>query len=301
MSALLALCSSVLWGTGDFLGGTLSRRVHPLRVIRLSQAMALVGLLVIAVATGDLDAPLGYLGWGVAAGLAGLVGLGCFYAALAAGTMGVVAPVASTGVLVPVLVGLARGESPSVGQFLGIAVTVAGVVLASGPQRSTHPATRPASDARPGSEALPRPAAPSRRASRRPLLLAAVTALAFGSALVLVADGSATSTVMLLATMRATNAGIASVVLCTAARGSVGPGRRDLPVVALIATTDAGANGLYAAATHSGLVSLSAVLASLYPAVTVVLAWRLHGERLARVQMAGVGLLLIGVLLIAAG
>lgn len=289
MSAFLALCSSVLWGTGDFLGGTLSRRVHPLRIIGLSQTMSLVGLLVIAGASGDLDAPLGYLGWGTAAGLAALVGLGCFYAALGAGTMGVVAPVAATGAAVPLVVGLIRGEAPTVLQVGGAVLAVAGVVLASGPERHrrTHPA-RPAA----------RPAAPS---TARPLVLAGVAAVAFGTVAVLVADGSHISIVMTLVTMRVVTAVTATVVIALVVKGSVGPARSDLPAVAVIAVTDTSAIGLYAVATHSGLVSLTAVLASLYPATTAVLAWRVHGEHLSRVQAAGVTVILVGVVLIAVG
>lgn len=283
MSALLALCSSVLWGTGDFLGGTLSRRVHPLRVIRLSQAMALVGLLVIAVATGDLDASLGYLGWGTAAGLAVLVGLGCFYAALAAGTMGVVAPVAATGAAVPLVVGLIRGEAPTVLQLAGAVLAVSGVALAAGPERHRGAHSAPATP------------------TARPLLLAGVAAVAFGTNAVLVADGSHISIVMTLVTMRVVTAVTATVVLALVVKGSVGPARSDLPAVAVIAVTDASAIGLYAVATHSGLVSLTAVLASLYPATTAVLAWRVHGEHLSRVQAAGVTVILVGVVLIAAG
>lgn len=283
MSALLALCSSVLWGTGDFLGGTLSRRAHPLRIIGLSQAMSLVGLLVIAVASGDLGAPLGYLGWGTAAGLAVLVGLGCFYAALAAGTMGVVAPVAATGAAVPLVVGLIRGEAPTVLQLAGAVLAVSGVALAAGPER--HGGAHSA------------PVAPT----ARPLLLAGVAALAFGTVAVLVADGSHISIVMTLVTMRVVTAVTATVVIALVVKGSVGPARSDLPAVAVIAVTDTSAIGLYAVATHSGLVSLTAVLASLYPATTAVLAWRVHGEHLSRVQASGVTVILVGVVLIAAG
>lgn len=279
MAAVLALAASLLWGTGDFLGGTLSRRLHPAAVMRVTQLLALGGLLVIALVAGELDAPSGYLGWGLAAGAVGTVALGSFYAALAGGTMGVVAPVAACGVVVPVGVGLASGESPSVAQFAGIVVAVAGVVLASGPERSKGPA----------------------RVAARPLLLAAVAAAGFGSVLVLVAEGSEHSVVMTLAMMRAANVVISTVVLAALVTDAGRPSRADAPTLLTIAVTDAGANGAYAVATQSALVSVSAVLASLYPAVTAVLAWRVHDERLRREQVAGVVLTLAGVGLIAAG
>ncbi|MBV9952187.1 MAG: EamA family transporter, partial [Acidimicrobiia bacterium] len=143
LGAFLALLSSVSWGSGDFLGGSLSRRAHPLVVMRDAQALAFVGLIVVAACTGELDAS-GYLPWGAAAGAVGAVALGCFYTALSQGTMGVVAPIAATGVVVPVAVGIARGESPSVLQVIGIAVTIVGVVLAAGPERAPegHTITR---------------------------------------------------------------------------------------------------------------------------------------------------------------
>ena len=279
MAAVLALAASLLWGTGDFLGGTLSRRLHPAAVMRVTQLLALVGLLAIAAVAGELDAGGGYVGWGLAAGAVGTIALGSFYAALAGGTMGVVAPVAACGVVVPVGVGLAAGESPSLAQLAGIVVAVAGVVLASGPERSKGPT----------------------RATRRPLVLAAVAAAGFGSVLVLVAEGSEHSVVMTLVMMRAANVVISSIVLAALVTDAGRPSRADAPTLLTIAVTDAGANGAYALATRTALVSVSAVLASLYPAVTAVLAWRVHDERLRREQVAGVVLTLAGVALIAAG
>lgn len=293
MGAVLALAASALWGWGDFLGGTLSRRAHPLAVMRAAQALALIGLLGIAAVAGELDAG-GYVPWGVAGGLAGCVALGCFYAALAEGTMGVVAPVAAIGVVVPVAIGLASGESPALIQLLGIAVAVVGVVLACGPGGDSEGSLpRSSGD---GNEGTVRSAV-----SLRPLLLSAVAAVGFGVTLVLVAEGAEHSVVMTLATMRAVNAGLATVVLAVAVRRAAHPRRDDVPALALIGVTDAGANGAYALASTMSLVSVSAVLASLYPAVTALLAWRFHREQLTAVQVLGVAATLGGVGLIAAG
>ncbi|MGZ4591114.1 MAG: EamA family transporter, partial [Actinomycetes bacterium] len=143
MAALLALLSSLLWGSADFVGGTLSRRLPATVVVGASQAAGLVAITVVAALAGALGAPLGYLPWAVGAGLAGLIGLVCFYAALAAGTMGVVSPIAALGVVVPVVVGLARGERPGALQLVGITIAVAGVVLASGPELSGRAGARP--------------------------------------------------------------------------------------------------------------------------------------------------------------
>src|SRR5690349_20344188 len=100
MGALLSLLASVSWSTGDFVGGTLSRRAHPIAVLRVSQGLALAAIVVVAVFSGDLGAT-GSVWWGAAGGVVGVLALGCSYTALAEGTTGVVAPIAATGVIVP--------------------------------------------------------------------------------------------------------------------------------------------------------------------------------------------------------
>lgn len=281
-SVVLALLSSLLWGTADFMGGTASRRVPALSVVVGSQAFGLLGVGLLAVVAGEVDAPLDYLVWGVAAGLSGFAGLVSFYAALASGTMGVVAPIAATGVIVPVAVGLARGESPGVLQLVGVAVAVLGVVLATGPELR----------GRGGGSSSP--------GSRHPLLLAVVAALGFGCALVFLAEGARTSSAMTLVTMRVVTV-FPVLVVALAMRSSGGLRRGDAGLLALIGLADAGANVTYAVATDTGLVSITAVLASLYPAVTVLLARLVHGERMRPVQDIGVVAVLCGVGFIAAG
>ena len=114
MGLVLALLSSAVWGTADFLGGTASRRLPPVSVVIWSEGAELVPLLVIAVALGGFTAPTGYLPWAVLGGLAGMLGIVAFYRALATGTMGVVAPIAALGVALPVFAGIASGDRPSV-------------------------------------------------------------------------------------------------------------------------------------------------------------------------------------------
>jgi drug/metabolite transporter (DMT)-like permease len=280
VAVVLALLSSLLWGAADFLGGTVSRRRSAALVVGASQLVGLVSITVVAVAAGALGDDAGYLPWAVGAGLAGLVGLVCFYAALAAGTMGVVSPIAAMGVVVPVLVGLARGERPAPVQLAGILLAFAGVVLASGPELRG-------------------------RAGARPLLLAAVAAAGFGLALLFIAEGSQSSTLMTLVTMRLTSVTVLAVVLAVAVRRrprpELGLDRRDLGLVAVIGVGDVAANLAFGLASTRGLVSVVAVLGSLYPVVTVLLARIVHGERLGAAQTVGVAGALAGVGLIAAG
>lgn len=286
MATALALLSSLLWGTADFLGGTASRRLPVVPVVLVSQAVALVCLVPLALATGaDLG---GAAGPGVAAGLVGPLALLAFYRALAIGTMGVVAPVAALGVAVPVVAGLTTGESPSAPQLAGIAVAVVGVVLACGPELSGVG-----------------------RGGLASLVLALVAALGFGAVFVLLAEGSSgggpAEVVAVLLVMRATSVLLlgagAAVALATRPGARVGAAdlRPHLGALAVVGVFDVGANGTFALAAQSDLVSVTSVLASLYPVVTGLLAWRLHGERLARQQWGGVGLAMAGVALLAGG
>jgi drug/metabolite transporter (DMT)-like permease len=271
----------VLWGSADFLGGTISRRHQAALVVGASQAVGLLVIAVVAVATGSLGDDTGYLPWAVLSGVAGVIGLVSFYAALAAGTMGVVSPIAALGVVVPVLAGLGQGERPGAVQLAGIVVAIAGVVLASGPELSG-------------------------RAGARPVVLAGVAAVGFGVALLAIAKGSQHSTLMTLTTMRLTSVTLLGIALAVAlARG----GRRsdylltgrDLALVALVGVADLSANLAFGLASRRDDVSVVSVLGSLYPVVTVLLARLLHSERLGRLQTLGVAGALAGVVLIAAG
>lgn len=311
MGALVASLSSLFWGISDFLGGTASRRAHPLAVMRVTQGLTIAPLVAVVLVAGEAGRT-GAIGWGVAAGLFSCVGLAAFYAALAAGTMGIVAPVAALGAVIPVVVGLAQGESPRPAQMAGIVVAIAGVVLASGPERVRT--TLEPSTGDPGGGAGPAPAAPAElrvapavptlapTSPWRPLALAGLAAAAFGSVLAVVAEGSEVSVAMTLLAMRVTNALACALLLATAFRRATRPARADRRTLAAIAVTDLGAHTAYAMAVGgSSSVAISAVLASLYPAVTALLAWRVHGEHLARTQVAGVVAVLGGVALIAGG
>lgn len=294
MTAVLAMLASVVWGTSDFMGGVVSRRVRPLVVVAVAHLIAGVTIVIVAAATHSFGAERGYLPWAAAAGAVGLVSLVAFYGALSTGKMGIVAPIAGTGAVVPVVYGLLHGESPSVWQVAGIAAAVGGVVLASGPELS----------GRGGPDG----------GGSRPLVLALVAALGFGTVFVLIDKASAHNVVMTLLTMRVTSVSIVVLLgLGYATRrrrfrparhsvaGHTGLRRRDLLPIAIVGWTDAGANGLYGLATRHGLVSVTAVLASLYPAVTVLLARILESERMRRIQGIGVGLAMCGVVLLAAG
>ncbi len=276
VSALLALLSSALWGTCDFLAGVTARRLPAVAVAGWSQSLSFVGISLVALMWGrSLPDDLSVAGWAVLAGVTGTGGLLSFYAALAGGTMGVVAPIASLGAGVTVLLGVLTGDQPSAGAWAGIGVALAGVVLASGPEIS---------------EGL----------RVRPILLACVAALLLGVVLLALDRGARISLLHTLWGMRLTS--LVGYAALAAVLRSAGPVRqRDLPVLAVIGLGDLTANALFAAASSMGLVSVASVLGSLYPVATVLLARVVLKERLRVVQYAGVVLAMLGTGLIAAG
>lgn len=272
MLALLALLSSAVWGTSDFLGGLVTRRRPALAVVGVSQALALVVLTVIVIARGAVEIGA-WWPWAMAAGLSGTTALVAFYAALATGTMGVVSPIAALGVVVPVGVGYASGERPGALAWVGIVVAIIGVVLASGPELSGG-------------------------GSRRPIGLALIAAVGFGATLTLLDRGASISLLHTLWGMRITSVAV-FLTIALVARSVGGVTRGDLPLLLLIGCGDLVANGLYAFASSRGLVSLASVLGSLYPAVTVVLARFVLHERLRPIQQVGIVGCLAGSALIA--
>lgn len=143
MSALLALAASVLWGTSDFGGGLISRRLSAAATVFISQAFALAGLLVLLPFLPARDGS--YLITGAAAGVAATLSLAAFYRALATAPMSLVAPISAAGTVIPVLVGLGQGDRLTAIQGAGMGVALLGIVLASGPElRSGVPVRRQA-------------------------------------------------------------------------------------------------------------------------------------------------------------
>jgi len=272
---LLSLAAACSWGIADFAGGLTSRRVPALLVLLGQQAL---GVLIVAVVVLALAEPFPdgeTVALSVAAGIAGAVALGAFYKGLAVGTMSVVAPIGASGVVLPVVFGIATGERPGAFQVAGIAVTALGIVLAS----------REAG----GGEA-----------SRASIGYALLAALGFGSFFIL-SDPAADVSVPWLLLLARSAAVPVLVVAVAATRGFVRPDRRALGAIALVGVLDLAATALYAVAQTQGLLSVVPVIASLYPVTTVLLARGVLGERLRGVQAAGVVLAFAGVGLVAAG
>ncbi len=277
MSVALALGAALVFGTGDFLGGLAARRAALLSVLALSQAVGLAGMLAVALVTGGSPSP-GDLGAGAVAGIAGGVGVALLYRGLASGAMTLVAPI--TGVaaaLVPVAAGLAFGERPAPLQLAGIGLAIVAVALLSG-------------------------GPPSRggRLRRGPLLAALGAGVAFGVFYIALARASGGAGLWPLVAARGASV---SMFLLTAAVGrrALSWGRAGPALVAGAGVFDVSANALFLLAVHRGLLSIVAVLVSLYPAATVLCSLAFLGERLRPLQAVGVLVALAAVVLITAG
>lgn len=280
-----------------------------LGVILLVQGAGVVALAVVLTALAPGWPGLGALLPAVAAGLGGDIGLVAFYRGLATGTMSLVAPVAATGVVVPVLVGIATGDHPAPLQLVGIAAAGAGVVLAS---REEGPVAEAGATAAAGSpDAAPAGRRRELDPARRAILLALLAALCFGGYFVGLRFSARHGVLWALMAARLPGVIVLVALAVAVARrrrrrraGPIGlwpPEPRSVALLAAAGVMDVSANGLYALATRHGLLSVVSVASSLYPLATVVLARLVLRERVRPIQEVGVVAALTGVVLIAAG
>lgn len=280
----MALGSSFFWGLADYLGGVKSR-VFPVPVVlAMMYGSSLLVMAAFVGARGEGPPGRDAILAGLCAGLFGIAALMCFYRALAIGTMSIVAPVASTGVALPVLVGLATGDEPGLLRSIGLAAAVVGVILAS---REDDQAAAGSADP---------------RLARQSVVLAVIAGLGFGMYFVL-AEISSKGDVgwALLMSRVAATPFVVAFALVTLRRGGRRPHGRELGALIGIGMLDLVANILYNQATTIGDLSTVAVASSLYPVTTVLLAAALLGERVRGVQRVGVVIALMGVVAIAAG
>jgi drug/metabolite transporter (DMT)-like permease len=283
MVTAFALAAALLYGSADFLGGAATQRAHVLSVARLS---VLGGLSVVLVAAVTSSEPVrtGGVGWGMAGGAIGGVGLIIFYAGLAAGPMSVVAPISAlVSTVLPVGVALAEGERPGARVYAGAALCLLAIVLVS-----SVSGTRPAEGA-------------SRRVPVRAIASGIAAGVSFGLFFLFLRNAGQSGAFWPVVAARI---GGAAVILAAAVAVRPGPvarsgGGRVFLTALGSGLVDAGANIFYVIATRAGLFGLAVVLTSLYPGVTVLLARILLGERLRWGQRAGLALAAAGVLLVA--
>ena len=278
MASLLAILSSILWGTSDFEGGRLSKKHAPLAVLGFTQVLGLVFGIVLMLASGAWSAQAlgsgGYLVPGIIAGLFGYFGLFCLYAGLSTGRMGVVSPISSMGAIVPLTYALINGDKLSTITSIGVVLALVGVFCASGPELS---------------QGLP----------LKPLLLAIGAALGFGTALTSMSIGAQSSALMTMVSMRGATFFV-TIALAFKFRTMGGFTKKEYPSLIFIGVADFLANVLLGVACTKGLVSIAMVLGSLFPIATALLAFKFLRERLQKVQYVGIALAVAGVALISA-
>jgi drug/metabolite transporter (DMT)-like permease len=275
-AVVLALLTAVAYGVANYLGPLLSRRLPLGGVLLVGQITGLLGALVLVAVRGGSTDRVGLL-FGLGAGVANGVALASFYTAAARGPISIVAPIGSTGAVVPVVVSMIQGERPSVLQLVGIPVAIAGVALAAA-RAAPHPDADPVAG----------------------IGLSVFAAAAFGTFLAVFAEAAHHGATAAVVSSRA------SLLVCTVAVVSVARlpwrvPRHDLPATALPGLLLVIGTAAYGIATTKGLVSIVSVLATLSPIVTVALAVLLLHERLIGRQRAGVAIALVGVVLLAAG
>jgi drug/metabolite transporter (DMT)-like permease len=276
LGAASALGSGLLWGCADFLGGLTSRRMPVLAVSFLSQGIGAVALLLALPFVHELSGSS--FRYGLLAGIGGAVGLSLFYWALSIGTMSIVAPIAACSVLIPFSLALVDGERPSAIALGGAALAIAGIVAASLEERRADV-----------------------RARARAVVIAVASAFALGVFVYFLGKGgqagSAYSTLLGARLVSLAVLGIAVAV----ARSPLRQAPRGLALVAVAGMADVGANALFAFAAGHALLAIVAVLGSVYPIATVILAHLVLGERITPVQRAGVLVALVGVAAVSLG
>lgn len=299
MAVVLGLLVALFYGSGDFFGGMAAKRSPESAVVIGSFAVSTLCLLAVTAGwavVGDLPVPAGRdVALGAVAGLIGPVALGLLYRGLATGRMSVVAPItAVVAAVVPFAWGLSQGERPSIPALVGVGVALVAVGLIS------------------GAPAHPEDLAPEEWTPTHPMTGLVPTALAsgLGFGIIFVVFGSTSDHAGLwpLVTARPISVALAVGVLAAwsrrrggAVRSAVLPVAGTWRLVVAAGVLDLTANGLYLAGTQRGLLSIVAVLSSLYPAATVLLARVVICERLHRIQVVGLVLATAGVVAMAGG
>ncbi len=280
LATLLALLASFSWGTSDFIAGIEARRMTSWAVALVSMtAAAGGGLLALAIASPPAPAAgvaLVLVAGGVCSGVSAIT----YYYALRLTKMSITSPILAGAAVIPVVCGLARGEQPSALQVIGIAVTIAGIVVVS----------------RPGPAV-----ADDRLPTTLKGVLLAVAGTVTAGLMVVTLDYGAASDPLWAATVIRCSAALLCVAWIAGARPALRLRRRSVPVLVAVGLMIVGANLLFAQATTLADLSVVAVLGWLSPAVTIVLARLFLHERLRPVQWLAALAVLAGVVCLALG
>ena len=292
LAPALALISAASWGIGDFAGGIATRLSNNLVTVFIAQSVGLVVATLLLLISAEPMPGSEALTWAGLAGVAGALGLGCFYLALSRGTMGLVAPLtALLAAIIPALVGLASGDRASPLVLLGMASALAAVVVISLPDQR-----------------LGRPRLATYHGSRtREWLLILGAGLGFAAFFLLIDAAHEAGGVVWWPLFMVKLAGVLAVTLTALVLIPVGRavlvrvGTAALLMGSIAGLGDLGGNLFFVLASGEGELAVVVVLASLYPVSTALLARTFLHERLGARKMAGVALAIGGVALVGVG
>ncbi|NLG70900.1 MAG: EamA family transporter [Chloroflexi bacterium] len=272
LAALLALAAAAAWGSGDFTSGMAARRVGPFHTVFIAYLPGLVVLAAAALARSEAFSSTADLLWGALAGLAGMAGLGFLMRGFSTGRMGVVAPVSAVlATAIPVIFSAFFEGLPGGLQLGGFALALASIWLLSRPEPLGG---RP-----------------------KGLGMALLAGLGFGLFFILLGQISEDAVFWPLVSGRI-SACVLMTVYALSRRTALVPQNAPLGLLVLAGVLDAGGNLFFLLAVQMGRLDVTAVLASLYPAVTAVLAGLVARESLQRLQVIGVGAAVLAIVLI---
>jgi drug/metabolite transporter (DMT)-like permease len=278
VAILLAALCSVTYGLADYSGGRATRSVASAVVTLTGQATSLVLVIAGVIVLSTPIASAHDLWWGAAGGIAGGFALIAFYSAQSRGTMTVVAPnTAVVSAVLPVIVGLSLGERPSGAALVGIIVACLAVALVSGAIGTRRQPT-----------------------AFSTVALAAAAGVGFGFIFIAFARTADDSGLWPLVSARVASVPIVAIVVL-ATRPGRGGLRSVLSLVLASGVLDMAANLFYLEASHRGLLSIVAVISSMYPVSTVCLAFGLDHERVSKSQAAGLAFAATALALVSLG
>jgi len=274
LGVLFALTSALVWGSGDFSGGLAARRSNQFQVLALASVSGLLVLIFLAVVRGEALPDLRSSGWAASAGVSGALGIAALYRALSLGNAAIVAPTAAViGAILPILFGIAFEGVPRLTQLAGFLTGIIGIWL------------------------LTKSPFASRGEVQGGLLLAFSAGLGFGGFFILIAQVEPGIIFTPLVVAKVVSLGVALVILFAKDWGFPPIGGNPIALIAGI--LDAGGNVFYLLAKQFTRLDVAAVLSSMYPASTVILASLILKEQISPAQWAGVFLCLVAVALIA--
>ncbi len=272
LSAMFALSAATAWGSGDFTNGLAARRVGPLHSVLISYTVGLFALVIVALARLEKLPPPADLIWGALAGVFGMIGLAFLLRGFTLGRMGIVAPVSAVlATAIPVVFTAFVKGLPGDLQLVGFGLALVSIWLLSRPDPFGGPPSG--------------------------LGMALLAGLGFGAFFTALGQVSASAVFWPLVAGRLVSCALL-VIIALFTRRPVIPQRSALGLLTLAGILDASGNLFFLLATQSGRLDVTAVLGSLYPAVTAILARLISSEQMARLQVVGVALAVLAIVLI---